>query len=215
MIRAYRRELSVALAYAILLLIVAALAPGFFRPEPLRDLAIRNVPVLVAAVGMTSVILCRQIDISIGSQFSICGVVAGLLAERGVPMPLVALVALATGAGFGAINGLFVAGMGLPSIVVTLATLVIGRESLRYSREGRFVQGLPSGFQWFGMGQAAGQWVVVGDRARGLRGGGVGASGAVGREGHPCDGVRSRGRRGWRASGRSGWSSPSSWRWGR
>ena len=161
MIRAYRREVSVALAYAMLLGVVGVLAPGFFRPEPLRDLLIRNAPVLVAAVGMTLVILCRQIDISIGSQFSICGVVAGLLAERGVPMPLVALGTLLAGAGMGAINGLFVAGLGLPSIVVTLATLVIGRESLRYLREGRFVEGLPSGFQWFGMGQARGQWALV------------------------------------------------------
>ena len=41
---------------------------------------------LVAAVGMTLVILCRQIDISIGSIFSICGVVAGLLARAGLPI---------------------------------------------------------------------------------------------------------------------------------
>src|SRR5205085_3702366 len=45
--------------------------------------------------------------------------------------------------------------------VVTLATLVIWRESLRYVREGEFVRDLPAGFQWFGMGQATGQWVVV------------------------------------------------------
>jgi rhamnose transport system permease protein len=50
----------------------------------------------------------------------------------------------------------------MPSIVVTLATLVIGRESLRYLREGAFVRGLPSTFQWFGLGQERGRWVVVG-----------------------------------------------------
>src|SRR5262249_48171242 len=61
----------------------------------------------------------------------------------------------------GAINGALVARLGLPSIVVTLATLVIGRESLRYMREGEFVRNLPPGFQWFGAGQAAGQWLVV------------------------------------------------------
>ena len=61
----------------------------------------------------------------------------------------------------GAINGALVARLGLPSIVVTLATLVIGRESLRYVREGEFVRNLPPGFQWFGAGQAAGQWLVV------------------------------------------------------
>ena len=40
---------------------------------------------------MTLVILCRQIDISIGSIFSICGVVAGLLAQAGLPIALVGL----------------------------------------------------------------------------------------------------------------------------
>jgi rhamnose transport system permease protein len=38
---------------------------------------------------------------------------------------------------------------------------VIGRESLRYVREGEFVRNLPAGFQWFGMGQATGQWLIV------------------------------------------------------
>jgi rhamnose transport system permease protein len=157
----YRRELSVALAYAALLLVLAVAAPRFYRPDPLRAFVVSNASVLVAAVGMTLVILCRQIDISIGSIFSICGVVAGLLAREGLPIAMVGLGTLVAGGGMGAINGVLVARLGLPSIVVTLATLVIGRESLRYVREGEFVRNLPSGFQWFGAGQAAGQWLVV------------------------------------------------------
>jgi rhamnose transport system permease protein len=161
MMRGYRRELSVAAAYLLLLLFLAVAAPRFFLPDALRALVVRNAPVLVAAIGMTLVILCRQIDISVGSQFCICGVVAGLVAKAGLPIPLVALGALLAGAVMGAANGLLVAGLGLPSIVVTLATLVIGRESLRYVREGEFVRDLPPGFQWFGLGQANGQWAVV------------------------------------------------------
>src|SRR5579883_1608719 len=157
----YRRELSVAAAYAALLLVLAVRAPRFFLPEPLRALVVGNAPVLVAAVGMTLVILCREIDISIGSIFSICGVIAGLLARSGLPMALVGLGTLAAGGGMGAVNGTFVAGLGLPSIVVTLATLMIGHESLRYLREGEFVRNLPPGFQWFGAGQSGGQWLVV------------------------------------------------------
>jgi rhamnose transport system permease protein len=157
----YRRELSVALAYAALLLVLAVAAPRFYRPDPLRAFVVSNASVLVAAVGMTLVILCRQIDISIGSIFSICGVVAGLLAREGLPIALVGLGTLVAGGGMGAINGVLVAQLGLPSIVVTLATLVIGRESLRYVREGEFVRNLPAGFQWFGAGQALGQWLVV------------------------------------------------------
>jgi rhamnose transport system permease protein len=110
---------------------------------------------------MTLVILCRQIDISIGSIFSICGVTAGLLAQTGLPMGFVALGALLTGGLLGAINGVLIALLGLPSIVVTLATLVIWRESLRYAREGEFVRNLPRGFQWFGLGQTSGQWAII------------------------------------------------------
>lgn len=161
-IRRHRRELSVALAYAILLLVLAAAAPGFFAADSLRGILVRNAPMLVAAVGMTLVILCREIDISIGSQYSIGVVVAGLLAKAGWPIPVVAAATLASGAAMGAVNGVLVAGLGLPSIVVTLATLVIGREGLRYVREGAFVRDLPASFQWFGVGQSAGQGIVVG-----------------------------------------------------
>ena len=162
MIGKHGRELSVAAAYLLLLGLMAIFAPRFFETKPLVDFAVRNASVLVAAVGMTLVILAKQIDISVGSQASICAIVAGLLAQSGLPMPMVGLGTLLAGAGMGAINGLLVAGLGLPSIVVTLATLVILRESLRYLREGAFVRGLPSDFQWFGAGQGTGQWVVVG-----------------------------------------------------
>jgi rhamnose transport system permease protein len=136
-------------------------APRFFRPDPLRALLVSNAPVLVAAIGMTLVVLCRQIDISIGSIFSICGVLAGLFATAGLPIVLVGFGTLVVGGCLGAVNGVMVAGLGLPSIVVTLATLAIWRESLRYLREGEFVRNLPAEFQWFGTGQAFGQWLVV------------------------------------------------------
>ena len=161
MLKRYRRELSVAAAYVVLLLVLAVFAPRFFRADELRPLVVSNASKLVAAVGMTLVILCRHIDISIGSIFSICGVVAGLLAGTGLRMELVAVGTLMAGGAMGAINGTLVARLGLPSIVVTLATLVIGRESLRHAREGQFVRGLPTSFQWFGFGQSTGQWIVV------------------------------------------------------
>ena len=153
-----------AAAYAaVAALVLAVAAPGFFRPDQLRALVVSSAPVLVAAVGMTLVILCRQIDISIGSIFSICGVVAGLLAQLGPADGAGRRWArsLAGGAHGRGQRRRWSRGLGLPSIVVTLATLVIGRESLRYLREGEFVRDLPPGFQWFGAGQAAGQWLVV------------------------------------------------------
>jgi rhamnose transport system permease protein len=162
MMRRYLREVSVALAWIVLLLVLAVAAPAFYQPAQVRALLVSSAPVLVAAVGMTLVIVARHIDISIGSQFSICGVAAGLLAKAGLPLPAAVAGTLLAGAGLGAVNGALVAGLRLPSIVVTLATLVIWRESLRWAREGEFVRDLPRNFQWFGAGQEAGQWLVVG-----------------------------------------------------
>jgi rhamnose transport system permease protein len=151
---------SVGLAALALLALLGVVAPSFFRVANLRDLLTGNAPILVAAIGMTLVILARQIDISIGSQFAICGVAAGLLAKAGVPMPLAGLGAVGTGALLGGLNGWLVAGLGLPSIVVTLATMVMLREGLRWATEGVWVQDLPLGFQWLGLGQEAGRIAI-------------------------------------------------------
>ena len=161
MIRKYKRELSVAAALAVLAVVLLVEAPSFFGRDNLRALRVSNAPVLVAAIGMTLVILARHIDISIGSQFSICGVVAGILAKQGMPAPVVALAVLALGAGFGAINGFLVAGLRLPSIVVTLATMVTWRESLRWITEGETVRNLPESFLFLGMNRSTGQELIV------------------------------------------------------
>ena len=70
-ISAYKRELSAAMAYAVLLIVVGILAPSFFSATNLRDLALNNAPVLLLSVGMTMIILAGQIDISVGSQFAV------------------------------------------------------------------------------------------------------------------------------------------------
>ena len=159
MIRHFR-EVSVAGVLLAVLLALAIFAPGFYQPQPLLSLATREAPTLVVACGMALVIIGRQIDISVGSQFAVCSVSAGLLAAQGWPTPLVAIASLLLGALLGAINGALIAGLRLPSIVVTLATMVTWREALRWQRQGAFVN-LPDRLQWFGLSQSAGQWLLV------------------------------------------------------
>lgn len=155
------REMPPAIALAAVLLGVLFAAPSFFGAGNLRDLALNNAPVLLVALGMTLVILVGEIDISVGSQFAVCSVAAGLLAKAGVPIALVPLAVLVVGAGMGAVNGFLVGSLGLPSIIVTLAMLVAWRDALRWATEGAWVQGLPASFQWFGMAPAAAQATIV------------------------------------------------------
>jgi rhamnose transport system permease protein len=166
-VKHYLREISVGAAYALLLTILAITHPGFFHAKAGENqseffaICVNMAPILIAAVGMTIIIVARHIDISIGSQLAVCSVLAGLMAKAGWPMPVVGLMTVLAGAAMGMINGAIVAGLGLPSIVVTLATMVIFRESLRWLRQGQFVSDLPDGFQWFGLSQSAGQIALL------------------------------------------------------
>jgi rhamnose transport system permease protein len=157
----YFRELSVVGALAAVLIAMALFAPAFFQPQPLLSLATREAPTLVVACGMALVIIARQIDISVGSIFSVVSVCAGLLAARGWSLTLVLPAAAGLGALLGAINGFLIASLRLPSIVVTLATMVTLRQGLNLVRQGEFVN-MPDAVQWFGLPQATGQWLLVG-----------------------------------------------------
>ncbi|HEV8293001.1 MAG TPA: ABC transporter permease, partial [Tepidisphaeraceae bacterium] len=133
----------------------------FFSRGNLRDLALNNSATLIVAIGMTMVILAGEIDISVGSQFAICSIASGWLATLGVPIPLLLPCVLAIGAAVGAVNGLFAGLLRLPSIIVTLATMVVWRDALRWTTQGAWVQNLPGNFQWLGLGQNTGQWLIV------------------------------------------------------
>ena len=157
----YRRELATVLAYLLLLLLAAAIAPSFFSRANWRDLVVNNAPVLIIAVGMTLVILVAEIDISVGSQFAVCSLAAAGLAKAGLPIALWAPCVLAVGAVLGSLNGLLVARWRLPSIIVTLAMLAAWRNASQWITQGAWVQDLPENFQWFGLGQRTGEVLIV------------------------------------------------------
>lgn len=160
-IKTNKREISATVAYLAILVCVSILAPSFFTGGNLRDLIVNNAPTLLIAVGMTMVILVGEIDISVGSQFAGCSIAAGFLAKTGMPLPLLFICVLLTGAMMGSINGLLIGHLRLPSIIVTLAMLVLWRDALRWLTEGAWVQGLPDKFQWFGLEQRSGEMLIV------------------------------------------------------
>ena len=160
MISKYFRELTVAGALGLLMLALAIFAPHFFQGQPLVSRLTSQMPALVAAIGVALIIISRQIDISIGSQFSMCAIIAGVTAAATKSLVMAIIAALGAGAVMGALNGLLVAYLGLPSIVVTLATMVTWQEALRLWQQGHLFN-LPAGIQWFGMSQVAGQVTVI------------------------------------------------------
>jgi ribose transport system permease protein len=109
----------------------------------------------IIAVGMTMVILTGGIDLSVGALMAFAGAVAaGLMVFSGVPAAVALLACLGVGIVFGVANGLIVSYAGMPSIIVTLASMSVAR-GLTYSG-GRPISGMPDWVGIFGRGEIAG-----------------------------------------------------------
>lgn len=107
----------------IALIVGHQLSPNFLDPHYLLDTTSLYAEAGFLTLGMTLVIVSGQIDLSVASTMALTAGVAAMMMEHGVPVPVAAGFALLLGAALGAINGLLIAGLGLPSFVVTLATM--------------------------------------------------------------------------------------------
>ncbi|MBQ3575343.1 MAG: ABC transporter permease [Clostridia bacterium] len=105
----------------------------------------------IMAMGMMMVITTGNIDVSIGAQYAIAGMVVALVAKAtGGNYPLVAILAgMGTGLILGLVNGLIVAKLKIPAIVVTLGTMNIMRGTLNLITSGNWIDGLGGAFAKF------------------------------------------------------------------
>ncbi|MCL4454408.1 MAG: ABC transporter permease [Deinococcus sp.] len=146
------RQYSIAGFLAALLVVLALAAGNFFSLGNFSDILVNISFVTIAAVGMMAVILTGQIDISIGVTLSICSTVAAIASKAGVPIPLVALISVGTGALLGLVNGLLVTRFKVHSIIVTLGTMSVFRGLLIYFTKGAWIYSLPQDFRSVGLG---------------------------------------------------------------
>jgi ribose transport system permease protein len=121
------RMLALALALGTTLSI---LSPHFLTSNNLLNVLDQSVVVGIVAIGMTFVILIGGIDLSVGSVAGLTGVLLGRGLEH-FTIPVGILLAVLAGMMIGLFSGFLIAHFGLPSFVVTLGVMAIGR-SLAY-----------------------------------------------------------------------------------
>jgi rhamnose transport system permease protein len=123
------REVWLAIAIALLLLVISLRAPSFASPQNLASVFNDTSLLIILALGQMVVILTRSIDLSIASTVALCGMIIALInsTNPAVPVPALIVLACACGVAFGAFNGMLVWKLGIPPIVVTLGTLTIYR----------------------------------------------------------------------------------------
>jgi rhamnose transport system permease protein len=137
------------LLLALLLVVLAyniARVPNFLTVTNQVNLFQLGIEKAIVVLIMTFVIISGEIDLSVASMMGLSAATAAYLFQSGVPMVVAILVALAVGAGFGLINGYFVAVVGLSSLAVTLAGYVGFRGLARLLVQDNSVGGFP---EWF------------------------------------------------------------------
>ena len=115
-----------------------------------------SVEKIIMALVMTFVIINAEIDLSVGSMMGLSACAFGYMYQGGTDPVLAIFLCLAIGLAGGALNGFFITRVGLPSLVVTLATLIGFRGLARVLVEDRGITDFPD---WF---DALGQQGLIG-----------------------------------------------------
>ncbi|HEV7951262.1 MAG TPA: multiple monosaccharide ABC transporter permease [Glaciihabitans sp.] len=117
------------LALIAVVLLFTILTDGILlRPQNISNLIVQNGYILILAIGMVLVIVAGHIDLSVGSVAAFVGAVSGVFAvNMDMPWWLAIILSLLVGAAVGAWQGFWIAYVGIPAFIVTLAGMLIFR----------------------------------------------------------------------------------------
>lgn len=155
------RILSVLSGLIVLMLFFSITARHFATTANLLTIALQTSIIAIIAIGQTFVIIAGGIDLSIGSNIAIAGVVAAILMVNGVSVTVSILVTLIVTSLIGALSGTIVVKGQLPPFIVTLGMQSIVRGAALLITGGIPVSGLPDSFQYIGNGKFLGVPVPV------------------------------------------------------
>jgi rhamnose transport system permease protein len=172
--RALRRARALASSHEGVLLLILVVALIVLAQQSDRFLTAGNLlnqgrlmaEVGLVALPMTFIIITGGIDLSVGSIVGLCAIVLGVAWQNlGLPLEAAIAVALLTGALAGAVNGWFITRVGVPPLIMTLATLALYRGLAEGISQARSVRGYPEWFFRLGQGEVLGVptqlWILL------------------------------------------------------
>ena len=122
-------------------------------PMNINNLVMQNGYVVIMATGMLLCVLTGNVDLGVGSIVALTGAISAIcVVDLHFPILLAFLTALLVGVACGAFAGFFIAKLGIPPFVVTLATMLMGR-GLTYTMLKAQTKGpTPQAYNWIGAG---------------------------------------------------------------
>ena len=145
------RDLAPLLTLLVLVLAFSLSTENFLDLVNLRNIFVQIATLAVAATGVTFVLLCAEIDLSIAAVATMTGVIAAYLAgTAGIPGTAAVVLGALVGAAAGLLNGLISTRLSLPSFMVTLATMQIAAGVGQHITKGKILYTLPPVVEYLG-----------------------------------------------------------------
>lgn len=127
-------------------------SPEFLSAANIGNLLANQTEIALMALSMTLLIVAGEIDLSVASILGLSSALLGVLWHSGLPFPLCIALVIGAGAAAGALNGLLVTRLALPSLAVTIGTMALFR-GLAYILLGdEAVADFPAEYTAFGIG---------------------------------------------------------------
>lgn len=120
-------DAAVIAATAAFLIVAATSIEHFGTARNFGYIVLDLAPILLLALAMTLIVATGEIDLSVASTVGLTSAAMGVMWNGGIPLETIMPAAVVLGAALGAVNGLFTAGFGLPSLAVTIGTLALYR----------------------------------------------------------------------------------------
>ena len=140
-------------AIVVLMAVVSTLSPAFLTIRNLLNILEQLSIDAILGAGMTFVIISAGIDLSVGAVLALGGVTSAAMLVAGLPVPVGLLGGVGVGLLFGSVNGLAIAYARIPSFIMTLAAMNIGRGTVLFATKGNPISRFPETFRFLGKGR--------------------------------------------------------------
>jgi len=152
-----KREVQLMLLTFTVSALLSVITPNFLVASNLKSIAMGMTYDLIVALGMTYVLILGGIDLSVGSNIALTGIVTTLLLQKtGIAVPIAVMIGLGLSMVIGAINGAVITRFKLNPFIVTLGMMSLARGAAMVLTSGYFVTGLPESFLIIGRGEIFG-----------------------------------------------------------
>ncbi|MBB3979890.1 ribose transport system ATP-binding protein [Rhizobium azooxidifex] len=151
-----RDELLLVMLIAVAVACFSFARPTFFSVSNLLSIGQQSSIVAIVALGMTGVIVARGIDISVGGTMAATGIIAAIVLQATGSGVLAILAAIGSGAAFGGLNALLVAGLGISPFIATLGTMALTKGAALSLSGAASIPVSDPFMLWLGQGSLAG-----------------------------------------------------------